>query len=126
MVGPAKRTLEIGPYQPSHVRTATWLILPVIQELIHAQNPKLTDSYLVGPASNSGANTCTKPRIYVPGLRRFEVIRSFWIQGVPGLGRTQWYANRFVPDFAGPFLTIALNFLDLFLCCIALLGGPNN
>ena len=52
--------------------------------------------------------------------------RSFWIQGVPGLGRTQWYAKRFVPDFAGPFLTITLNFLDLFLCCIALLGGPNN
>ena len=111
---------------PLHVRTATWLILLVIQELVHAQSPKLTDSYLVGPASNSGANTCTKPRIYVPGLCRFEVIRSFWIQGVPGLGRTQWYANRFVPDFAGPFLTITLNFLDLFLCCIALLGGPNN
>ena len=101
-------TLESGPISlhgpmgyPLHIQTATWLILPVIQELIHVRNPKLTDSYLVGPASNSGANTCTKPRIYVPGLCRFEVIDSSGFKGFP-------------------------DFLDLFLCCIALLGGPNS
>ena len=89
MVGPANERWKLGPislHGPMgyllHVWTATWLILPVIQD---ARNPKLTDSYLVGPASNSGANTCTKPRIYIPGLRRFEVIDRSGFKGFPDL-----------------------------------------
>ena len=49
--------------------------------------------------------------------------RMFLMHGVPRLGRTQWYENRFVPAFSDHYPELSeLGFM--FLCCIALLGGP--